>query len=91
MAFDDRFRRELRSIEYDGWKLIEDNGGDVELYNLRRDPGEMTDLSMEEPERVVLMRTSLGPPVAYRRGDLSPGEPLSKEALERLRSLGYVR
>ena len=36
---DDRYRRELRSIEEGEWKLIEDDRGTVELYDLQSDPG----------------------------------------------------
>ena len=87
----DRFRRERRSIEMAGLKLIEDNQGNVELYNVRADPGEEIDLAGEQPEQVTLLRARLGPRVAYRERPSSSEEPMSSEGLERLRSLGYVR
>ena len=86
----DRFRRELRSIELAGWKLIEDHMGNVELYNVRTDSRETIDLAEQRPEQVDLLRAHLGPRVTYR--DDHPGdEPTSLENLERLRSLGYIR
>ena len=86
----DRFRRELRSIELAGWKLIEDHIGNVELYNVRTDSRETIDLAEQRPEQVDLLRAHLGPRVTYR--DDHPGdEPTSLENLERLRSLGYIR
>jgi len=41
------------------WKLIEFYEGRLELYNLRTDPGEQTDLSARYPDRVAAMRTRL--------------------------------
>ena len=85
---DDRFRRELRSIEEGVWKLIEDDRGRVELYDLQSDPSEVVNLAGQEAGRVDTMRAQLGPrPVEPSR---EPTE-LSEESLDRLRSLGYVR
>ena len=85
---DDRFRRELRSIAEGVWKLIEDDRGRVELYDLQSDPSEVVNLAGQEAGRVDTMRAQLGPrPVEPSR---EPTE-LSEESLDRLRSLGYVR
>ena len=87
---DDRYRRELRSIEEGGWKLIEDDRGTVELYDLQSDPGEDTNLASRHRPRVEAMRAELGPRRPQAPRDRAPVE-LSEESLERFRSLGYVR
>ena len=85
-----RFARELRAIEIDGWKLIEDDRGSIELYHVPTDPDETANLSEREPARVDLLRAQLGPRVSYR-SETNSGEAPSAESLERLRSLGYIR
>lgn len=91
MRISDSFARELRSIEISGWKLIEDQDGYTELYDLAADPGELSNLAEQEPERVAAMLESMGPWTSYRAENRGPGESLSPEALERLRALGYIR
>ena len=61
----DRFA-ELRSIEIDGWKLIEHHTGEVELYELSTDPGEVVNRAGTQPERVALMLGNLGLWASYR-------------------------
>ena len=87
----DRFARELRSIEIDGWKLIEHHTGEVELYELSTDPGEVVNRAGTQPERVALMLGNLGLWASYRSENRPGGQRMSDEALERLRSLGYIR
>jgi arylsulfatase len=87
-TYPDRFRRELRSVEKDGFKLIVSSTGKEELYDLRADPAELRDLSAEDPTRVAELRRLLGP-----RGDAAakPGNgSLDVETLRRLQELGYV-
>lgn len=90
----------LAEIKGGGWawveprfKLIEEEGR-ARLYDLENDRGETRDLAAREPERVATMRE------AARRLRLTLGEgeeaptietELSAEALQSLRSLGYVR
>lgn len=88
---DGRFARELRSIEIDGWKLIEDDRGHVELYDIARDPGEQRDRAEDHPELVERLRAALGSRQVYRNNDPAVDDQLSEDAMERLRSLGYVR
>jgi arylsulfatase A-like enzyme len=48
------------AIRLDDWKLIEHyEDGRCELFNLKSDPGEMTDLSAKEPGRVADLRGKL--------------------------------
>ncbi len=91
VRFSERFRRELRSIEIEGFKLIEDHAGNRELYDLADDPGELHDLAAEQPGRVTVMLEAMGPWTTYRAANRPAEQALSNEALERLRSLGYLR
>ena len=48
------------SIRQGDWKLIEFYHDDkVELYNLKADPGEQTDLSQQHPDKTQALRTQL--------------------------------
>ena len=88
---DSGFRRELRSIEDDGWKLIEDDAGRVELYDLKVDPREQRNVATAHDARVEQMRERLGSRAVYRTESLGDDPGLSQDALDRLRALGYVR
>lgn len=81
-----------------GWKLIHREPGwrgrehwrprVLELYDLRRDPGERNDLASQAPERIDALEALLAPHLpgsSELRLDLDPQE------LERLRSLGYMQ
>ena len=86
-----RYDRELRSIEIDRMKLIESSDGTVELFDLRADPQELRDLSREREDLVQNLLEALGPRDAWRFGQLPELNTLSPDALDRLRSLGYIR
>jgi arylsulfatase A-like enzyme len=90
-ALGERFRHELRAVVADGWKLILSTTGRAELYDLVRDPGETSDLSTREPERLARLRALLESTLTGEgRRRRAPGP--DGEALERsLRSLGYVQ
>ena len=88
---DARFRRELRSVETEGWKLIEDDAGRFELYDLNGDPEELMDTANAYPELVDRLRALLGARTVYRTEFLGDERELSEDALQRLRALGYVR
>ncbi len=88
---DERFSRELRSIEVAGWKLIEDDSGVVELYDLDNDPVQSRNLALEQPARVASMRTEMGARPVYRSTNIPTERGLSTDTIERLRSLGYIK
>jgi len=73
------------------YKLIHRSTGEVELFDLERDPYETHDLSVLEPERVASMRARLLERVAELEASAS-GEPESVDdaTIERLRALGYA-
>ena len=47
------------SLRTRDWKLIETRRRRIELYDLRRDPGEQANVADEQPERVSAMRSRL--------------------------------
>jgi arylsulfatase A-like enzyme len=77
------------------FKLIVDEiGGDCELYDLEKDPHERTDLSQESKEVAAGMKAKLDALLAELRGRALPdAEPISGEALEahrkQLEASGY--
>ena len=71
------------------WKLIVTPFENrTELYDLERDPGELVDLSLQDPARVAELKRVLD---AWRRGAVRVAGRPDPENLERLRSLGYTR
>ncbi len=80
----------LRALVEGDWKLIQ--GAEPELYNLAKDPSELSDLTAAEPERTRRMQQALQ--VAVRsmapEGDTARANAVSPEQAERLRSLGYT-
>lgn len=88
------------SIIHDGWKLIHndpapDDLGAYELYDHRDDPRNMTDVAADNPEVVERLAAILdqwrAEVLAVRLDHDAATEGLDDEALERLRSLGYVQ
>jgi arylsulfatase A-like enzyme len=89
------------------WKLIRselpDGGRSIELYRLDADPRERQDRSHAEAARAVLLTTALDRFLEEQRaararfasehslGGAAPARAPSRELLDRLRSLGYVR
>ncbi len=92
---------ESYAIVSEGWKLIhnvERKAGDpeFELYNHAVDPLDQTDLSAEQPERVERLARELAAwrahaTAARLKPDAEGAQAMSKEDLERLRSLGYIQ
>ena len=90
-------RKDVAGLRRGRWKLVR-SAGDLELYDLERDPGETRDLAASEPERTRALADELERWVAdmregaSRRGTLAvpatEPHPLGHE--EALRALGYV-
>jgi arylsulfatase A-like enzyme len=88
----------LKSIRTADWKLIVANEGNprslapVELYDLRSDPGEKSNLAAKEPGRVTELRRDLEALAAASRASAVKGSTGAIDAAdeERLRALGYL-
>jgi hypothetical protein len=82
---------ELRGLRTARWKVIA--GPRVELYDLAADPREQRDLAAREPgvrdSLLARMDGAARESLAHGARSASP-LPLTTEAIERLRSLGYV-
>jgi len=78
------------------WKLLLREGGDLELFDLVRDPHELTDLSETEAERVAELRRGLEEAIAEQqaKGELYGAgevvETTDPRHLEELKALGYL-
>jgi arylsulfatase A-like enzyme/DNA-binding SARP family transcriptional activator len=80
---------ELRAIRADGWKAID--APKRELYNLRQDPGERKNLYAEQQPLADRMLGELARTAREMSGgDQTVVRQPDREAMERLRSLGYV-
>ena len=77
----------LRTLRSEGFKFIE--APRAELYDTRRDPGETQDLSSADAPRASALRDRVG---RYSAGTLDTErlQPVDREALGRLQSLGYA-
>ena len=82
---------ELRSVQSDGWKLVESSSGKVELYNIDRDPAETLDLSVAEKRILRELDKALNETRHEVNGRMTPATHLSEEMMDELRALGYVK
>jgi arylsulfatase A-like enzyme len=83
-------KRDVRALTVVGlrtpeWKLI--NG---RLYNLRRDPGELTDVAASEPQVVERMTSRRLELLQARRQPRPQPAQINEELRDRLRALGYL-
>jgi len=78
-----------------GYRLVQHVDSPSELYDLATDPAEQSDLAASEERRVAVLEDHLG---AWKKmvsaASLDPDrrtEELDDEALEQLKSLGYIQ
>jgi arylsulfatase A-like enzyme len=82
----------LRSLRTPVYKLIENEGRSVELYDVARDPAESTDLTGSQPDvqkRLLGALTRSFEAMGTSRDKLM-FESTDQESLDRLRALGYI-
>ena len=77
----------LRAVEAGRWKYID--APEPELYDLRADPGEQTNLASAEPARVTSLQRALEGMTGAGAGRVA-ATPLTEDARRRLASLGYL-
>jgi arylsulfatase A-like enzyme len=93
--FGDRFEDDLITLRQRDLRLFEERDGDVELYDLRRDPYETRDLAAERPDDVARLREALE--AWRRRHPRRDGPPLESTGpppdlpRSQLEALGYAR
>jgi len=79
-----------QGVLLEGWKLILDEIGRAELFNVAQDPMEETNLAAQMPARVSELRDLVNSwDQAYRRASADAAS-LSEDDLDALRSLGYL-
>ena len=79
-----------RAVIQDGWKLIVGEGKDA-LFHLSEDPGELCDRAAGDPERAHKMRALLDAWGRKHPRNAGHAADLSKEDVEALESLGYLK
>jgi arylsulfatase A-like enzyme len=88
----ERFDRSLRAIRTDDEKLIRGSDGTRELYELRNDPEEATNLAAERPERVNALEAELDDWLdTFDHADTSGTVSMTDETEARLEDLGYLQ
>ncbi|MDH4197295.1 MAG: sulfatase-like hydrolase/transferase [Candidatus Aminicenantes bacterium] len=89
------FKPEKKSLRLDGWKLVlHPESGREELYDLRADPGEQTNLAAARPEVLAGLKARLTEWTERMAGEKTQreeGRKVSRRELEALKSLGYIR
>jgi arylsulfatase A-like enzyme len=79
----------LRTAE---WKLMLDHERNMlQLFDLRNDPREVSDVSASHPETLLELRDRLEGWLARMPAEGGATRELSPRDIERLRALGYVR
>ncbi|MBX3176320.1 MAG: sulfatase [Candidatus Hydrogenedentes bacterium] len=79
-----------QAIVIDGWKLIRNEGGARELYNLRDDPEEEHNRVEDDPERAADLEATLETWHRETPRNQSTAEDLSDEDLRMLEAQGYL-
>jgi arylsulfatase A-like enzyme len=87
-----QYDRSLKAIHRGRWKLIRGSDGSVELYDIEDDPGEMTDRSGEEADRVEALSDRLDEWLASFEFAEPTGETeIGTATRNRLEDLGYLQ
>lgn len=79
-----------QAIIQEGWKLIANEDGSIELYNLTEDPTEVHDLASEQPERRDALHQQLKTWHEETPRNQSTAKDLSEDDLQVLKATGYL-
>jgi arylsulfatase A-like enzyme len=91
IATHERFNRVERALVSGNMKLVSSTAGKRELYDISKDPEERQDLCGSANETCATFQRKLEQWCALIPRLRSPTQKLTKESLDRLRSLGYVQ
>jgi arylsulfatase A-like enzyme len=87
----DRFDRSLRALRTaDDEKLIWDSKGEHQLYDLRADPGETTNLALQRPERVAELAGLLGRDPERSPSGAAHVAQMEDDVRRQLEAMGYL-
>ncbi len=86
------YDRTLDGIVQNDFKLIRSNKGEIQLFNLLDDPGELTNVAASHPELVSDLADSLDQWLSKHPpgGAAPPSSDLDDGLVEHLRGLGYL-
>ena len=89
----ERFDRFEKAIFLDGLKFIHSTAGKRELYDLSKDPDEEENLYSQTDNRAKKLETALNEWLKKTMSEAELAAPveLKKDALRRLRELGYIK
>lgn len=88
------YNKQMFAVRTEGWKLIfTENEKRYELYNLEEDPRELKNVFSENQQKAKLLKVELEHFIKrVHRSTPGAAKPsLDKEAMEKLKSLGYVQ
>jgi arylsulfatase A-like enzyme len=86
-----RLDRSLRAIRTDEEKLIRGSDGTHELYEVRNDPMELTNIAADRPERISALETTLNDWLgSFEHTNASGSVSMSASTKARLEDLGYL-
>jgi len=87
-----KHRPELQAVEERNFKLIHDRrGGSLALFNLEADPTESSDTAADHPQILSELKAELAAHLKLAQDAPQAGSaPLNDQAVENLKSLGYL-
>ncbi|MGC4050828.1 MAG: sulfatase [Paludibaculum sp.] len=88
---EERFIDVERAVYLGGWKMVLTTKGRRELYDLTADPNETRDVSGGRPDEAAHLERLLR---TWQQNYIKPGDQelgMGQEAVDRLKSLGYVQ
>ncbi|MBI3666425.1 MAG: sulfatase-like hydrolase/transferase, partial [Acidobacteria bacterium] len=91
LSWHPRFRRVERALVAGSWKFIHSTAGKRELYDLSKDPDETRNLYTADDGASKDLEARLNQWLQTVPPETPAPFKLNKEALERLRSLGYIQ
>jgi arylsulfatase A-like enzyme len=88
----EEYNRLLRSLRTDRWKIIEDDTGESELFDVNTDASEKNSINTDHPEIVTELRETM-PTIFkdFRKRRAQHSKTVDEGTRARLRELGYLQ